>query len=380
VRCLIVVPSLTRAGAETQAVDLANGLASYGHSVHLLAFERNLDQLDRLKDVTFHHVARRSKFDVSFVDGIAEVIRSQRINVILGVLLISGLVSWLASRKVQVKPRVIAAVHTTKSRGIKEELQIRLLYRRVLRRLSAVIFVCQQQRQYWIQKFPELQPLAHIVYNGVEIGQFDRREFENDGQKLLRTLGVPDAAFVFTCIAGFRPEKGHALLVDAFSKLPGKAYLLLAGEGREKARIEALVRSRGLDDRVRFLGNISDVRPLITASNATVLASTAVETFSMAMLESMALGVPMIAPCIAGLPEAIAHRESGLLFPIGDAAALAAEMQAMMNDPGSVRRMGEIAHNRVRESFTRERMLRDTERILESQAGSGSGLDGQANG
>jgi glycosyltransferase involved in cell wall biosynthesis len=361
-------------------VDLANGLASYGHSVHLLAFERNLDQLNRLEGVTFHHIARKSKYDISLVDRVAEVIRSQRINVILGVLLIGALISWLASRKVQSKPHVVAAVHTTQSRGIKEELHTRLLYRRVLRRLSAVIFVCQQQRQFWVQKFPELQPLAHVVYNGVEIGRFNRRDFEVQGQKLLRALGIPDAAFVFTCIAGFRPEKGHTLLVDAFSRLSEEAYLLFAGEGRERARVESVVRTRGLDDRVRFLGAISDVRPLIAASNATVLASTAVETFSMAMLESMALGVPMIAPRIAGLPEAITHRESGLLFPIGDAEALAAEMQAMMNDPGSVRRMGEIATNRVRESFTRERMLRDTERILESHAGSGGDLDGRING
>jgi glycosyltransferase involved in cell wall biosynthesis len=377
-RCLIVIPSLTRAGAETQAVDLANGLARYGHSVHLLAFERNIEQVNRLSGVTFHHANRKSKYDLSFVTEIAKVISSQRITVVLGVLLIGAMVSLIAARKSTTKPSVVAAIHTTKSRGLKQELQIRLIYRYVLRRLSALIFVCHQQRQYWIRRFPELDRIAHVVYNGVETERLERRDFERAAAKLRQSLGLPDSAFIFTCIAGFRPEKGHVLLLRAFSQLSGEPFLLLAGEGPERKEIERLAQSLGIGARVRFVGNVPDVRPLIVASDSTVLASTAVETFSMAMLESMALGVPMIAPRIAGLPEAITHLDSGLLFPIGDVAALTQEMEFIMRDPPLGRRMGESAARRVRSSFTHEQMLRGTEQILESRTDPTNNVDSHA--
>ena len=61
ISCLIVVPSLMRAGAETQAVDLANGLADRGHLVHLCSFEPQLDQRNRVSEkVKFHHIRRKS--------------------------------------------------------------------------------------------------------------------------------------------------------------------------------------------------------------------------------------------------------------------------------------------------------------------------------
>ena len=100
------------------------------------------------------------------------------------------------------------------------------------------------------------------------------------------------------------------------------------------------------------------------ASNATVLASTAVETFSMAMLESMAIGVPMIAPRIGGLSEAIIDTETGLLFPIGDLSALARCMKHVVERPSEAARMGRSARQKVTEEFTLLKMVERSERVL----------------
>ena len=139
----------------------------------------------------------------------------------------------------------------------------------------------------------------------------------------------------------------------------------LAGDGERRARIEALVRRQRLDDRVRFLGNVSDIRPVIAASDATVLASTAVETFSMAMLESMAMGVPMIAPDIGGLAEAIVHRETGLLFPVGDVGELTSCMRMFVDKSLDVMAIGRAAEQQVSRRFTVDQMVSANERILQ---------------
>jgi glycosyltransferase involved in cell wall biosynthesis len=82
------------------------------------------------------------------------------------------------------------------------------------------------------------------------------------------------------------------------------------------------------------------------------------------MLESMALGVPLIASRIGGLPEAIIPGETGLLFPIGDVDALTAGMSSMIDSNMYVRRMGHAAEKLVRAAYTLERMIDGNERVL----------------
>lgn len=364
-RCLIVVPSLIRAGAETQAVDLANGLAARGHSIHLCSFESQLDQKARISDdVRFHHLPRNSKYDRTLIARLAPIIDQERIDIVQGVQQIATLVAFLAAKRSRARPPVVSAIHTTINRGLKEELHDRLLYRRVFRRLPAVVFVCEHQRNHWVRKYPELAASSRVVHNGVAPERFRRHEFEEPARRLRAELDIPDGAFVFASIAAFRPEKGHKLLIDAFARVGNNAWLVFAGDGDLRAGMESYAAEAGLTGRVRFLGNVSDTRPLIAASNATVLASTAVETFSMAMLESMAMGVPMIAPRIGGLSEAIIDGETGLLFPIGDVPALSRHMQSVVEHPSAVITMGRAAEQKLIENFTVDKMIAKSERVL----------------
>jgi glycosyltransferase involved in cell wall biosynthesis len=364
-RCLIVVPSLLRAGAETQAVDLANGLAARGHTIHLCCFERQLDQRERLsKKVQFHHIERRAKYDFSLITKLAAIIDREDIEVVQGVLAFATLVGYLASVRARKHVPVVGAMHTTVHRNRKDALYDRLIYRRVLRRLSAVGFVCRQQRDHWVRKYPELERLAFVVHNGVAPERFRRQEFVESAKQLRKAFGIPEKATVFASIAAFRPEKGHNLLIEAFSRLPDNAFLVLAGDGEKRGVMERFVSEIGLTDRVRFLGNIPDTRPLIATSQATVLASTAVETFSMAMLESMAMGVPMIAPVIGGLPEAIVHGSTGLLFPVGNVAELAECMRFVLENPEEGLRMGQLAEMKVAREFTLTQMVEKSEDVL----------------
>lgn len=364
--CLIVVPALIRAGAETQAVDLANGLAAKGHSIHLCCFEAQLDQRARVADeVHFHHVPRRSKYDLSLLPRLAEIMDKEEIDVVLGVMQFATLIAWLGARRSDRRPPVVAAIHTTLNRDLKDEIHDRLLYRRLLQSLPAVVFVCENQRDHWIQKYRRLKRVSHVVHNGVAPENFRCDEFAESASRLRADLGIPKEAILFACVAAFRPEKGQELLIDAFSRVEGDAYVVFAGDGDLRARVEALAAEHELTARTRFLGNIDDTRPLIAASTATVLASTAVETFSMAMLESMALGVPMIAPRIGGLPEAIIDGQTGLLFPIGDTARLAACMQSVVENPAAAAQMGQAAEQKVNEEFTRAKMVTGTEEVLQ---------------
>ena len=163
----------------------------------------------------------------------------------------------------------------------------------------------------------------------------------------------------------FNPQSARAAarLVDGeLERVQSDLESTLDGELR--IEMEAYAEAAGLQDRTRFLGNVNDTRPLMAASDVTVLASTAVETFSMAMLESMAIGVPMIAPRIGGLSEAIIDNETGLLFPIGDSSALARCMKYVVERPSEVASMGRSSRQKVTAEFTLAKMITGSEHVL----------------
>lgn len=362
---MIVLPSLRRAGAETQAVDMANGLARNGHQVHVFTFLPELNLLDRLdSSVVVHHHLRNSKYSMGYISRLSEILDINSIDIIYSVMQFSGLVSWIASFRSARKPKVVVAIHTTANFDNRAEVFDRVIYRALFRWTSTIIFVCEFQRRFWLDKYPEMEKKSVVVYNGIDLEHFNPDTHVNAGIGEREKLGIDENAFVFCCIAGFRPEKGHRLLIEAFSELPQGPMLLLAGDGVRKFAAEKLIRDLGLSDRVFFLGNVSDVRPIIAACDATVLASET-ETFSMAMLESLAMATPMIAPEIGGLPEALINGETGLLFPVGNKGALRDSMLNIMSSREKSRKLGLNGLKIVRNQFGLDRMIHETETILE---------------
>jgi glycosyltransferase involved in cell wall biosynthesis len=119
----------------------------------------------------------------------------------------------------------------------------------------------------------------------------------------------------------------------------------------------------GLRAQVHITGTLADVRPAIAACDAMVIPSRAVETFSIAALEAMALGKPMLMSDIGGAREQVEPGDHGLLHAPGDVEALATHIRRLA-DPRLRRRMGERARERVVASFDVGAMARRYEGLL----------------
>ncbi len=372
IRVLFVVHSLKRAGAETQLVNLVSNLDLSRFEPHVFSFAPNLDQLDILNKagIPHHHRLRQSKYDFSYTRALTELIDTLRIDVIHCSLQFSLLTGWLARRRAKRKPPLVTAIHTTINRSIKEELQDRLLYRWLLQGCANIIFVCRAQHQHWVKKYPALKPLSYTIYNGIDHERFKpTAEIEHTAASLRKKFSISPDDVVITAVAGFRPEKRHDLLVSAFEKLPQHTHLFLAGDGQTKAETEKRVHDLGLNSRIHFLGSIADIRPVLAASAATVLASTAVETFSMAVLESMAMEVPVVVPDLSGLPEAIEENKTGFVYPTGDLEALTQSLLKMARlSKTEQKEMGLAARQRLVDNFTEIKMVSQTEALLQRVA------------
>jgi glycosyltransferase involved in cell wall biosynthesis len=156
----------------------------------------------------------------------------------------------------------------------------------------------------------------------------------------------------FVCVGRLSEEKGQVLLVQAAWHLAGQGVefeLVLAGDGHQRADIEALIAQYKLKDRVRITGWLSagQVRDEILAARALVLASFA-EGLPVVLMEAMALERPVISTYVTGIPELVHLGEHGWLVPAGDVEALTRAMRACLDAPeDTLARMGEAARSRV---------------------------------
>jgi glycosyltransferase involved in cell wall biosynthesis len=363
---LFVAPSLRRAGAETQLIELVNGLDDGRFEKSLFTFHPDLSQRDRLRRGSVVHVVknRRNRFDFRPVGSLAKIIRRRHAEIVHCTLQIAVFFGWMACRLSLRKPMLVAAVHTTLNRSRREDVFDRVLYRWALMACRRVIFVCHRQREHWVAKYPFLRRRAAVIYNGIDPVRYSPESAAAAGRDLRKQLGIPEAAPVISNVAGFRPEKGHAHLIAAFSGLEGRPRLLLAGDGETRPAVRRWAREAGVMDRVHFLGMVPDVRPVLAASDVSVLASTAVETFSMAMLESLSMEVPVVGTRIGGFEEAVEDGRSGYAVPPADSEALGDALARVLSNPENRRKMGRNGRRVVWKRFGRRRMIRETERVL----------------
>lgn len=175
------------------------------------------------------------------------------------------------------------------------------------------------------------------------------------------------------------PAKGVDVLVRAFARaadaLPN-AQLVIAGEPDPDLDLPGLARSLDIADRVTFLGFIEDTAALFSELDVFVLPSLS-EGLNSSVLEAGALGVPVIAARVGGVPEAIADGETGLLVAPGDADALSKALVALLGDTGTSQRMGRNARARVLERFSAEKTFgvidSHYDSAYESRSGKGRG-------
>lgn len=157
----------------------------------------------------------------------------------------------------------------------------------------------------------------------------------------------------FLCIGRLSEEKGHFVLLEAFSRLLGAhpgARLVIAGDGALRTAIEGRIRRLGLERHVHITGWVTsgEVRNTILSSRALVQPSLQ-EGLPVVIMEAMALGRPVISTFVAGIPELVRPSENGWLVPAGDALELTNAMQCCLETPdGTLRRMGAAALQRVR--------------------------------
>jgi glycosyltransferase involved in cell wall biosynthesis len=187
-----------------------------------------------------------------------------------------------------------------------------LFFRLATRSLDALVFVGEGQRRYWQER--GLGGRTLVINNGVDLERFSPEEVDRAAQR--RSLGFQPDDYVIGISAALRSEKRHCDLVDALAGLKARgvaAKLLMVGDGPERRALEAQVQRLRLQDAVVFAGDQRDVRPFLAAMDVGVLCSD-FETFSLAALETLAMGVPLVASDVGSSRQVIEPGRNGFIF------------------------------------------------------------------
>ena len=204
-----------------------------------------------------------------------------------------------------------------------------------------VVCVSQWVRAAIAQRVPTLRAPLSVVYTGIDLRRFPFRALP-EGRPI---------RFVVAC--RLEPQKMVRLLIDALTQLPD-ALLDVVGEGGERQTLEALVATRGVGSRVRFLGFQSDVGSALAAGHV-VVSCARDEGLSRSVMEAMAVGRPVIASRVGGLPEVLRVGQEGFLVD-PTVASLAAAMRQAAANPERLKLLGRAARARIEASFTVEQM------------------------
>jgi len=189
------------------------------------------------------------------------------------------------------------------------------------------------------------------------IGPRERRRYIGNGIDLSgfrpRPRPTEDRLVTVTCVARLEPVKNHDLLFQAVRLLRQRAERVrvwLVGDGVLREQYQRRVHELGIDDMVEFLGYRDDIVELLSQTDIAVLASIK-EGMPRAVLEAMAMGLPVVATRAPGTREAVRHRETGLLVELGDVDGLAAALSLLIGDPSLRARMGQRARQVAVEEF-----------------------------
>lgn len=227
-------------------------------------------------------------------------------------------------------------------------------YREQLTWADAVVAVSDYVKRELLRLDISL-PSVDVVYEGVDTSSFYPGIFDRDVAR--QEFGIPSNVPLVVMIARYEKNKHHNVVVEACSKLrlefPG-LQLVLVGDGHEDPfvyeQVKTQLRSLGMEDAVTHLGFQRDIRKIEVAADVIVLCAE-YEALGLALLEGMALGVPVIGSDSGGPGEVVKDGVNGYTVSSNDSGALAERLSLIVGNVEHARRLGEAGRRTVEEQF-----------------------------
>ena len=348
-RILYLATEMGLGGAEVVARTLFNEWAGRGHKPHLLLIYTpgiNAEHIQAdghsIEALELPHGAKM----LLKISSVRERIKAIKPDVII-INNQDVLLPWawtLGSKSVP----VFAVIHSTETGKLRPS---DLIHRLFLPRYAAVITLGEPHAKYAMQRFGLAREKLAVIHNGVE---------SIVAKPLEKPLpDLPANALIGVIAARLHPDKNHMGLLEATKMVLQKHqnfHLLALGQGDQRDVLEAHAKKLGITDHVHFLGARGDVGAILERAHLGLISSVTTETLSIAVLEYMRAGLPVVSTRLGSLEDQVSDGKTGFLVPPGDDQALANAISTMLENPGLRIQFGAAGKALQQQKFTSAKM------------------------
>jgi len=195
---------------------------------------------------------------------------------------------------------------------------------------------------------------ATLVGNGIDFSAITKKVGVGARERIRKEFDISEEAFVIVNVARFEPQKGHMFLLNTLkhliSQVNRKIVVLLVGMGIDQKKVEAEVKRLDLQNAVIFTGHRQDVPDILAASDVSVMTSL-YEGIPRALMESMALGTPVVATDVPGTRSLIQSGKTGLLVKYDDVPGFSDAIVKVLTNPTLAKQLGENGRHLVQTEF-----------------------------
>lgn len=252
------------------------------------------------------------------------------------------------------------------------------LKRRELMRADAVTAVCSAVADSLARDYGVPRQRLRVVPNGADPPD-ENAEWE-EARTWREKLGAGQLRPLWVSAARLEEQKGHDVFLAALAELNRRGVeftAAIAGEGSKRLELERQIAERGLGSRVRLLGQLENLGPLLLAADAVVLASRW-EGLPLTLLEALARGRPVVATSVGGIPDVIEDNVTGRLIASGQSTPLADALADFARRSDAALKLGRNGQRRVRESYGWERVVEQFEAVYDEVLGLATFVPGPA--
>lgn len=356
-------------GSGIIATELGKMLAEKGYEIHFISSDMPF-RLNRVySNIYFHEVKVNNypvfqypPYDLALANKMAEVIDREELDIIHAhYAMPHAICAILARQMIKQNIKIVTTLHGTDITVLGIDPGFKKMIQFGIKQSDCVTAVSNSLKEQ-TEEMLDIERPIDVVYNFVN----EQESVQKRNDELKFQYGIQEHEKVVIHISNFRKVKRVPDVIRVFKQIsehiPSK--LLLVGDGPEFCTVNQLVKNLKLEEHVLFLGKQENIFELLSFADLKLLLSEK-ESFGLVLLEAMACGVPCIGTDVGGIPEVIAHGETGYICPVNDIEGVSDKALSLLSSQELWKRFSQSCVERVKEHFHSNKIISQYENIYQ---------------
>jgi glycosyltransferase involved in cell wall biosynthesis len=360
---ILITESTTAMGGQELAVLLhAEGLRKRGYDIRLVLEPGSpIAELAGRKGLRVEPIPMRRLRYPFAIRAFRDIIARERPQILHVNSSRDSWVGAIAARLVRRRPKVVRSRHI--SVPLNRNAPTRFLYRRLFD--CVIVTGGDLTRRALVERdgLDEHRVVAFPI--GIDVNEFHPGP---PSRNLRRELGLAEGHRLVGLISYLRAYKGHDYFIDAAARVlqsVNDVTFLIVGEGPEESAIRSHIATRGVTGQVRMLGFRDDLLNVFRSLDLFVIPSVEGDTIPQALMQALALGLPVISTTVGSIPDVVQDGQTGFIVPPRNVELLADRMRTLLTDPGLRAAMGVRGRSMVERDYSLDAMLDRLEHVYQ---------------